>query len=381
MLDKPPGNGDFWLNYLDLYNVKFGKPEINENSIRVPVRVLAVSGGFPGLSQYYYDRALFVFEDVVSSTRKVYEFTTLEGKNVEKSHAVLDGPFSPVAVNKEVFRFEFDGRSEYLNTAQSWDIVAGSLRIEEIDQEALINLAQQRGVDRAVAKAALENADREAILSLLKQIELAEDYRFLIPIYIGELIKATPILQLPEIADLLLETAEKVKARDVILDLSRRLAFPNEKAMSLLRDIIALDWHQSDDGYPMQVATTLIRALYKEDYERALLDSSEPVRVAAALSLEAGNNARGLITALHNDSPRVRQIAAWYMGRKKIGEAVNGLVAALSNDDDIEALRAAIWALGVLRINTVRDNLQPLTRHENALIRKTTQEALAKLTT
>lgn len=50
----------------------------------------------------------------------------------------------------------------------------------------------------------------------------------------------------------------------------------------------------------------------------------------------------------------------------------------LAVEQDIEALRAAIWSLGILRIKTIRAQLEPFLQHENALIRKTAQDALAK---
>src|SRR5664279_6070744 len=100
-------------------------------------------------------------------------------------------------------------------------------------------MAQQRGVNIVIAKAALEDADREAIRTLLNQIELAPDSHFVIPKYIDEALRAAKAKnKVLEIADLLLE-----RRSNVLYPLARELGtYTDEKAVSFLRQIAKLDW-------------------------------------------------------------------------------------------------------------------------------------------
>ena len=111
----------------------------------------------------------------------------------------------------------------------------------------------------------------------------------------------------------------------------------------------------------------------------ALNDRSEMVRHAAAEKLEKEENASGLIKALRDESASVRRIAAWYMGRKQVKEAVQPLIELVQVEDDVEALRAAIWSLGVLRDPQAMPFIDKLTRHSDPIIAATAQDSLSRL--
>lgn len=241
-------------------------------------------------------------------------------------------------------------------------------------KEALIQMAQQRGVDIAIAKAALEDADREAIRSLLHQLEFAADSKFVIPKFIDEALRAAKANnKVLEIADILLE-----KRSNVLYPLAHELGmYTDEKAVSLLRQITTLSW--ASEQSRTAGASALIYAAHLADCEDALHDPLELVRTVAVKQLERKQNTPALIRALKNENEVVRSIAAWYMGRNKVYESVDSLCEMASLEKNIEALRAAIWSIGVLRIKTARQHLEPFVQHENTIIRATAKEALDKL--
>jgi HEAT repeat protein len=241
-------------------------------------------------------------------------------------------------------------------------------------KEALIQIAKERGVDSVIARAAFEELDREAIRILLIQIELLPDSKYLIPHCVEELLRmAIQQNRVLEISDLLLE-----KRNHSLSPLAHELGkYRDDAAIAFLRRIITLDWANTDSRHA--AASALIKTAYLSNYEHALQDPLDVVRLVAVKELEESHSTPALIRALGNDFPRVRRIAAWYMGRNNVYEAVDALLNLIAVEQDVEALRAAIWSLGVLRVKTTHSQLEPFLQHENALIRKTAQDALAKL--
>jgi hypothetical protein len=358
------------------HSFQVGVPDITSRSIRIPAFDFSV---FEAGREYgkYYESAILVFEDVVSSTRHVKPFRHEPLVEGQGTYEVKDGPVDLVDSNQEVFHSKIDVYANRADAWVEWDIVAASVRVEEIDKEVLIDLALKRGVKSEIVKSALEDVERKAVEGLLHAIDSTADHELILPVYTEELIEAAKRKnRVLEIADLLIQ-----KPNRALLKLADKLStYHTQGCASLIRDIIAA-------GYDASGA--MMATLYHDDggIARALLDPSEPVRIHAAKIFESRNDIAGLILCLQNDSARVREIAGWYMGIKKVGEAADALVKAITTKKftgvltyrETKALRSAIWALGVLRINTMRPYLEPLTKHDNKLIRKTALDALSKL--
>lgn len=85
---------------LDFTYSQFGLPEVDNETLQVPVRDLWIYKGFPGYeSEQKCTSATLLFEDVVSSERTLSEYGKLEVKdryrhfNIERRYTILDGPF------------------------------------------------------------------------------------------------------------------------------------------------------------------------------------------------------------------------------------------------------------------------------------------------
>jgi|SRR5579859_1402865 len=355
---------------------KVGIPEILSDSIRIPAFDFAV---FDADYEYenYHENALLVFEGVLGSTRKVKLFANQHKVEKLGGHEIVDGPFRQPNPDRQLYHISISVYSNPPDAWIDWDIIAESVHVDQIDKQTLIHFSHLRGVNFTIAKSALEDVDKSAIGILLDELKTAQDYRLILPLYCKELTQAAKgKATLLEIADVLIQNPSRA-----LLKLADELsAYHTESAAALIRDIIAAGFDAS---------ASVIKAIYGSDNDitRALSDSSEPVRILAAETLEKQDEISGLILCLDNDSARVREIAGWSIGRKKVSEARDALVNEITtgkftvaqNQAQIEALRAAIWALGVLRTNNVRPYLELLTKHENQLICDTAVEALSKL--
>ena len=128
-----PEHPDFDL--LDLTSSRFGQPEIDRASIRVPVQNLLVS---KKLLNSEHDRrletAVIVFENVQSSKREISVYGPSEEggsryqHKVVAEHSIDDGPFDEV--DDEVFEFYLGGFSYDPLGWTEWTIVAASFRLE-----------------------------------------------------------------------------------------------------------------------------------------------------------------------------------------------------------------------------------------------------------
>lgn len=119
--------------YFDFTTSYFGTPEISESTIQMPVYEFGVAKGYPGYTQdAYYDYCILVYEDVVRSIRTIYEYTTPERTDFKAKKIITDGPF--VQVDKQVYLFGVTGVFVDLNAYVDWEIVAVSVRIEEVNQ-------------------------------------------------------------------------------------------------------------------------------------------------------------------------------------------------------------------------------------------------------
>jgi len=326
----------------------------------------------------WHESALLAFEGVISSTRKVRLYANQNTADGPGNYEIVDGPFNQPSSDQEFYQFNSSVYPNPTNAWVEWDIIARSVHVGQIDTQTLIDFAKQRGVEPAIAKSAVEDADRSAVWCLLDGMKHAHDYKRRLPVYCEELIQAAREKdRFLKIADVLFQRPNSALSK-LADELS---AYHTEGAAALIRDIIAAG---------IDVSDFVINAVYSGDGGNvpALLDPSEAVRIFSAQTLETRNDIPGLRLCLPNVSANVPEIAGGYIGPNKIGEAAHTLVKEISTEKfsaaplthaQVEALRSAIWALGVLRPNSVRPYLESLTTHDNQLIRETALNALSKL--
>jgi len=115
--------------YLDFTYSSYGEPTITKSSIRVPVREFWVEKGFPEYHQdTYYPAGFVIFEEVASSVRKIYEYTSPERKEYKPVQIIEDGPFAEV---KETgFLCNISGIFYISNAWIEWEIMAARILIE-----------------------------------------------------------------------------------------------------------------------------------------------------------------------------------------------------------------------------------------------------------
>jgi hypothetical protein len=120
-----------WIDDFNLWESYIGTPSFTDTTIRIPFRKLGVFSGFDGHAAPYtfYEHCVLVYEDVISSVRRVREFTPdRRGFKSETGYTIEDGPFMPTA--KQVYTHEFNSISDELNGWVNWKITAASLRLE-----------------------------------------------------------------------------------------------------------------------------------------------------------------------------------------------------------------------------------------------------------
>jgi HEAT repeat protein len=130
-------------------------------------------------------------------------------------------------------------------------------------------------------------------------------------------------------------------------------------------------------GFSEHAAQAIVALEYDRSAQLALHDDSELVRYVAVRQLEKQEHSSILIESLKSTSFRVRQIAAWYMGRKLVKEAVMPLIELSQVETDEETLRAVVWSLGVLRDKRAIPYLHLLRHHKSSLIASSVETALA----
>lgn len=235
-------------------------------------------------------------------------------------------------------------------------------------------MAQQRGVEEVVVKAAMDDADTVSARVLLIQIQQVPDGQFLISKYCEQLLRAAKQKgNLVDFAPILLEIPN-----DWVAALATAMCeYKDERVIPLLRQIIFLSW---SSFYTRKTASLyIIRHKYDDDLITALEDSFEFVCKVAITELETQGNTEGMIKALSNRYASVRQPAAWYMGRQEVKAAIEPLIELIRSESDVETLRAAIWSLGVLRANQVLPYLHALSFHTDPLIATTAQESISRI--
>lgn len=117
---------------------RFGKPQFDRTSIRVPVRMLRVGKDYPGYSKStLLEKAVLVFEGVSSSERAISEYGDPQIRNgrrryeIVKSYPITDGPFD--TVNEQAYLFYIGGVSDDPHAWIEWEIVAVTVRVEVVD--------------------------------------------------------------------------------------------------------------------------------------------------------------------------------------------------------------------------------------------------------
>lgn len=131
------------------------------------------------------------------------------------------------------------------------------------------------------------------------------------------------------------------------------------------------------------IASNTIQTIYNGDLEAAMQDASRMVVATAAWriigGLESARDHMGMWRAFAFPFSDLREHVAWHMGRHHVHDAVEPLIAALRVETDVEAMRAMLWSLGVLRNPVAADAVEVFVEHEHPLIATTAREALAKL--
>ena len=123
-------------NYFDFTWSKFGKPEISETTIRLPVSRFNVEKGYPGYpDETHYDQCVLVYEDVIGSERRLNEYhdepEDIDGRlwyKIKSERTISDGPFA--AFDDDVYLFTVEGVSLEPHAWLHWEIVARSVHIE-----------------------------------------------------------------------------------------------------------------------------------------------------------------------------------------------------------------------------------------------------------
>jgi hypothetical protein len=123
------------FDLLDFTSSKFGKPEFDKSSIRVPVQNLLVSKKLLNSEHdQRFENAVVIFENVRSSQREISIYGPSEEAGSRYQHkvvaeqSIVDGPFEEVDDN--VFLFYLGGFSYEPQGWIEWDIVAASFRLE-----------------------------------------------------------------------------------------------------------------------------------------------------------------------------------------------------------------------------------------------------------
>jgi HEAT repeat protein len=240
--------------------------------------------------------------------------------------------------------------------------------------EFILKDAIDEGFDSKTVYAALVDAEIPAIETFVEQLNRSkanslrrEVLRHLLAVAAGK-----DEAESLAILSRLLEISHHEVSR-VITELARK---GSPQALSLIREALNDDskWLQE------QAAKAIIQSQYSDNAELALQDMEELVRRLASKQLEKQEKTAALIGALRNESASVRRVAAWYMGRKIVTQAADVLIEQVQTEDDIEALRAEIWSLGMLHDAKALPQLRNLTEHPNTLIATTARESLSRLT-
>lgn len=112
--------------YLDFTFSFFGKPEIRNSEIKVPIRDFSVLRGFPGFEQSrVYKQGSLVFEGVISSVRMIQEYKPGRTDDFKPAYTITDGPFDEV--HEEAYLFYLGGYSYDPLGWVEWDIIAVSV--------------------------------------------------------------------------------------------------------------------------------------------------------------------------------------------------------------------------------------------------------------
>jgi HEAT repeat protein len=119
----------------------------------------------------------------------------------------------------------------------------------------------------------------------------------------------------------------------------------DKRAIPIFREYLEREPHNIEF-----LSNAIVNLEYNGDNVAALQDESFVLRKYVARQFEVEDNTEALINALSNDSSEVRQIAAWYMGYKKVFTAKESLQSQLQQEKDTESRRAIEWALSILEI-------------------------------
>jgi HEAT repeat protein len=242
-----------------------------------------------------------------------------------------------------------------------------------MEAERIVENAIKQGFDNYIVRAALLDTNFDALETFIEQLNQSqiEDLRWEVTDHLMSIAET----QDAKIAARTLSLVLEISCEESINAISALGKLGTPEAIAFIRRNLTANWREMRE----LATSTILQVQYDNQHTAALQDHSELVRQMAARRLENEEDADALIQALGNDSISVRRIAAWYMGRRLVKEAVTPLIKLLETENDMETLRAAIWSLGVLRNVQAISHIQALSHHQNLLISVTAQEALTRL--
>jgi hypothetical protein len=150
---------------------------------------------------------------------------------------------------------------------------------------------------------------------------------------------------------------------------------PVDKALSILRQAL----NDSYRGTYLTAAEVIFLLEYQSNTLEAIEDENSHVRLFALEEADRANNITTILKSLSHEDLALRRLAAWASGRKKIDRSLHLLLQQCQKETDLEALRAMIWALGVLRHLYAKPVIETFLQHQEPFIVRTAQEALGKL--
>ncbi|MEZ4221401.1 MAG: HEAT repeat domain-containing protein [Polyangiaceae bacterium] len=117
---------------------------------------------------------------------------------------------------------------------------------------------------------------------------------------------------------------------------------------------------------------------------KAIGDKDESVRleaIKAASRIHVFTGVDAIVQRISDESPRVRKRAAETLGAMRSADAVVGLIALTSpdNESDADVRAAAVWALGQIADPAARDAVQAALKDPNAFVRNAAQVASRRI--
>jgi HEAT repeat protein len=121
-----------------------------------------------------------------------------------------------------------------------------------------------------------------------------------------------------------------------------------------------------------------------QELSYAMTDESESVRLAAvraATRVNVFSDVASVVALVGDESPLVRRAAADSLGTMRVRDAVGGLSALASedNEEDAAVRKAAVWALFQIGDASARSVVEAATRDSDRFVRDAAVTALRRM--